>query len=142
MVLILYKNTNGNDPFELFPFRRFLNFFADGVRLRLSWPVVLSSASCLRIRLIIINPSLSVSAFYSFILRLSLQSSLRSTFPDGVFLQNTVWNISCDQYFTCMEHIDFSAFLLPGIVYETCVSFFSRSSTQPSNERPAFYPVD
>ena len=34
---------------------------------------------------------------------------------------------------------DFSAFLFPGIFHETCVSFFIRSLTQPSNERLAFF---
>ena len=88
------------------------------------------------------NPSLLDSAFYSITLWLSLRFSLRSTFPDGAFYRiqcgsslaistSAVWNIS-----------DFSAFLLPGIFYETCVSFFSRSLTQPSNERLAFFRVD
>ena len=91
---------------------------------------------------LLFNPSLSGFAFYSITFRLSLRFSLRSTFPDGAFYRiqpgsflaissSVVWNIA-----------GFSAFLFSGIVEETCVSFFSPSLTQPSNERLAFYRID
>ena len=57
-------------------------------------------------------------------------------------LQNSVWCISCDQYFCWMEHFRLFSFHIPRNSWETCASFFSRSLTQPSNERLAFFQVD
>jgi hypothetical protein len=133
------QNTNGNDPFELFPFRHFwiASAVASGYGYH-GWLNLDLLRAC-AFRRLIFNPSPSDFAFYSITLRLSLRFSLRSTFPDGVFHRiqcgsslaistSAAWNIT-----------GFSAFLFPGIVEETCVSSFSRSLTQPSNERLALF---
>jgi hypothetical protein len=88
---------------------------------------------------LLFNPSLSDSAFYSITFRLSLGFSLRSTFPDGVFYKIQLGSFLAISTSAVRNISGFSAFLLPGILYETCVSFFSRLSTQPSNERLAFF---
>jgi hypothetical protein len=62
---------------------------------------------------ILFNPSLLDLTFYSFIRWLSLRFSLRLTFPDGVFLKNTVWFISCDQKFCYTEHFRLFSFPVP-----------------------------
>jgi hypothetical protein len=82
--LLGYKNTNGNDPCELFPFRHtwIAPFVASdyGYRGWLYFPLHRACAFCR----FVFNPSLSGFAFYSITFRLSLRFSLRSTFPDGV----------------------------------------------------------
>ena len=126
-------------PLRVIPISSLLNHFISDVRLRLSWLAAFSSSLCLRIlsiyfsthrfRVLPFTASPSgcpldlpcgrtsrTERFY----RIQCGSSL-------AIWSYAVWNIS-----------DFSAFLLPGIVEETCVSFFPRSSTQPSNERLAF----
>jgi hypothetical protein len=60
-----------------------------------------------------LNPLLSGFAFYSIAFRLSLRFSFRSTFPDGVFLQNTTWFFSCDRFFSCTEHCRLFSFRIP-----------------------------
>jgi hypothetical protein len=71
------------------------------------------------------NPSLSDFAFYSITFRLSLRSSLRLTFPDGVFLQDTTWFFSCDRSFCCMEHCRLFSFpVLRNIVRNLRLVFF------------------
>jgi hypothetical protein len=86
-----------------------------------------------------INPSLSGFAFYSITFRLSFRFSLRSTFPDGVFYRIQHGSFLAISSSAVRNIAGFSAFLFPEIVEETCVSFFSLSSTQPSNERLAFF---
>jgi hypothetical protein len=71
------------------------------------------------------NPSLSDFAFYSITFWLSLRFSLRLTFPDGVFLQNTTWFFSCDRSFCCMEHCRLFSFPVPrNIVRNLRLVFF------------------
>ena len=128
--------------FQAVPISSLVNCFTSGVRLRfygwLHFKLLRACAFCC----LVCNPSLSCLACYSIPLRLSLRFSLRSTFQDGASYRiqcgsslaistYAVWNIS-----------DFSAVLLPGIVEKTCVSSFSRSLTQPSNERLAFFRVE
>jgi hypothetical protein len=86
-----------------------------------------------------LNPSLSDFAFYSITLWLSLRFSLRWTFPDGVFYRIQPGPFLAISSSAVRNIAGLSAFLFPGIVEETFVSFFSRSSTQPSNERLAFF---
>jgi hypothetical protein len=74
-----------------------------------------------------LNPSLSGFAFYSITLRLSLRLTLRQAFPDGVLYKNTVWFISCDLFFCCMEHFGLCSFDVPRNNCETYASYFSRS---------------
>jgi len=91
---------------------------------------------------LLLNPSLSGFAFYSITFRLSLRFSLRSTFPDGAFYRIQPGSFLAISSSAVQNIAGFSAFLFPGIVEETCVSFFSRPSTQPSNERLAFCRVN
>ena len=74
---VLNKNTNGNDPFELFPFRHFwiATAVASGYGYHgwLHFDLLRACAFCW----FSFNPSLSDSAFYNFILRLSLRFSFR-----------------------------------------------------------------
>jgi hypothetical protein len=91
-----------------------------GYRGWLYFPLHLACAFCQ----FVFNPSLLSFAFYSITFQLSLRFSLRSTFPDGVLYGiqhdpsltiwiSVIWNIS-----------NFTAFMLPGIIRETCVSLF------------------
>jgi len=62
--------------------------------------------------------------------------------PGRSVSQHTGWFVTCDQYFCCMEHYRLFSYPVPRNSKETCVSLFSRSLTQPSNERLAFFRVD
>ena len=78
------KNTNGNDPLELFPFRRrqISSPTAPGYGYH-GWLHLFSPPAC-AFRYYFCCPSLLDSAFYGVTLLLSLRFSFRITFPDGV----------------------------------------------------------
>ena len=86
-----------------------------------------------------LNPSLSDFAFYSITFRLSLRFSLRWTFPDGVFYSIQPGSFLAISSLVARNIAGFSAFLLHGILFGTCVPVFSGLLTQPSNERLAFF---
>jgi len=112
-------------PFRVVPISSFLNCFIRGVRLRLcGWLYFNLLRACAFCRFIF-NPSLSDFAFYSITFRLSFQLFLAVNLPGrsvigiqvGTSLAictSAVWNIA-----------GFSAFLFPGILHETYVSFLS-----------------
>ena len=81
-------------------------------------------SSCLRIQLLPCNPSPLDSAFYNFILLLSLRSSFRLAFPDGVSLRLQLGSSLTICSFAAWNISNFSAFLSPGISCETFVSVF------------------
>ena len=74
------------------------------------WLAAFSSASCLRIPKITFNPSRSDSAFYSITFRLSFRYFLAEYLPGRSVVENTVWFISRDLYFCCMEHFGLCSF--------------------------------
>ena len=144
MFVVLVKaggllNTNGNNPCELFPFRHFwiTSSAASGYGYR-GWLLFHLRSACAFCRFIF-QP-----IAFGFCLLQHRLPAVPSVFlavdlPGRSVIQNTTWFFSCDQFFSCMNIAGFSAFLFPGIVEETCVSFFFWSSTQPSNERLAFF---
>jgi len=112
-------------PFRVVPISSFLNCFIRGVRLRLSWLVVFRSSSCLRILSIYFQP-----IAFGFCLLQHHLPAVPSVFLAVDLPERSVIGIQVGTSLAiCTSAVrniaGFSAFLFPGILHETYVSFLS-----------------
>ena len=137
------KNTNGNDPFELFPFRRFWisSAAASGYGYH-GWLVLHLLPACA------VRGFISQPIAFGFCLLQHHPPAVLSVFlaeylPGRSVFQITTWFISRDQKFCCREHFQLFSYRVPrNIEWNLRLSFFRSLFTQPLNERLAFFRVD